>query len=171
MRTLILVGYRGTGKTSLGKRLARISGLPFVDTDALVVQRAGSTIPEIFDAEGEAGFRKLESEALTAALDEGPAIVATGGGIVLHPDNRNKIADSGFTVWLQAEPEELYRRIHKDANRPALTGLDPLAEICSLLELRNPLYKEVADMIVDTTSQPFEAAAEAIAERWRSPVD
>jgi len=170
MRSLILIGYRGTGKSSLGKRLSRLSGLPFLDTDSLIVQRAGRSIPEIFAADGEVAFREMESRALEAALADNAAVVATGGGIVLDRGNRRLMAEAGFVVWLWAPAEVLHRRIHKDSNRPALTGLDPLEEVRTLLERRRPLYAEVADLELDTSSRPFDEVAVEIEAAWRGAV-
>ena len=166
MQSLILVGYRGTGKTSLGKRLAKIAGLPFTDTDALIVRRAGTVSRRYSPKRGRLFFRNLESSALASALESGPSVVATGGGIILREENRALIRTSGFTVWLTADAEELYRRIHRDTNRPALTQMDPLAEIKALLNFRNPLYEAVACCTVDTTRIPFAKAAQDIADRW-----
>lgn len=164
MRPLILIGYRGTGKTSLGKRLARRLSRGFTDTDQLVVTAAGRSIPEIFAEEGEAAFRRREAAALAEACRAGGRVIATGGGIVLLEENMSLLRKCGAVVWLTARPEVILSRIAGDANRPALTGLGPLEEIRSMLEIRNPLYAEVAALTVDTSDRPFLKVAEEIRE-------
>ena len=168
MPSLVLVGARGSGKTSVGKRVAKELGLPFFDTDRLVTDTDGRTIPEIFSADGEERFRELEVAALVAALASGPAVVATGGGIVLRPENRARLCGAGLVVWLTAPAGVLHARIAGDENRPALTALGPLEEITELLARREPLYREVADSICDTGRTRFDDLIDALARQWRA---
>jgi shikimate kinase len=145
-----LVGMMGAGKTTAGKRLARQLDRHFVDLDQLVEGQTGVSVATIFEIEGEAGFRVREAQALARLADERDMIVATGGGVVLSPVNRARIMASGFVVYLHAPPELLYTRTRHDKNRPLLRVADPQERIASLVERRDPLYREVADIVVES---------------------
>lgn len=150
---LFLIGYRGSGKTTVGRQLAARYGCAFRDTDELITAAAGKTIAQIFAEAGEPGFREMESSALKAACACGRAVVATGGGIVLRAENRTLLKASGCVVYLQCSAEELFRRIQQDgssaANRPGLTTLGgSLDEVRHVLAAREPLYREVADHVL-----------------------
>ncbi|URA09728.1 shikimate kinase [Thermospira aquatica] len=149
---IVLIGYRGSGKTTIGKHLATALNVPFIDTDHLIVSQAGMSIPEIFHKEGESGFRLRESRALKEALMLGRGVISTGGGIVLRPENRILIRTADLVVYLTAPVSILAERIRGDKNRPALTNLSLEEEIHTLLKERSPLYEELADLKIDTST-------------------
>lgn len=158
---VILIGFRGSGKSTVGRALARRTGRPFVDSDDAVESAAGATIREIFQRESEAGFRQREAAALRELLRREGCVVSVGGGAVLDPANRVLLRDGGRRVWLTAPPDVLYRRIRADASsstrRPALTPLDGLPEVQRLLAEREPCYRELAEWTIDTTSADIDA--------------
>lgn len=145
-----LVGMMGAGKTTVGKRLARQLDRRFVDLDQLVEQQTGVSVATIFEIEGEAGFRARETQALARLSGERDLVVATGGGAVLGAANRARMMASGFVVYLHANPELLFARTRHDKSRPLLRVDDPLGRIASLVERRDPLYREVADVVVES---------------------
>jgi len=162
---LILVGMMGSGKSVVGRRVAQRLGRRFVDSDAQVEARTGRTVREIWEAEGEAAFRKLEAEALAEALAaEEPTVIAAAGGTVLDPDNRKAIEAGGTVIWLRAAPETLAARVGRRDHRPLL-GDEPL-EVLARLDLeRASYYREVADAVVDVDDADVEDVAEAVLER------
>ncbi len=166
---LILVGYRGCGKSTVGAVLAERLGRRFVDLDQVVTEQAGRTIREIFAEEGEEGFRRREREALLSVRKSKNSVLALGGGAVLNQDNRTFARRMGKVVWLRAPAVVLWSRIRTDpktfTDRPSLTSADGLAEVEVLLAERERLYRAVAHHTVDTVSTTPEAAAEAI-ELW-----
>ncbi len=150
---IFLVGLMGAGKTSVGKMLARRLQKEFLDADAEVERATGVKIPVIFEIEGESGFRARE-EKMIARLTERPDIVlATGGGAVISAENRKLLRSRGRVIYLRAAPEDLWRRTRRDRNRPLLQTADPLTRLRDLHQQRDPLYREVAELIVDTGSQ------------------
>ena len=145
-----LVGMPGSGKSTVGRHLARRLGLPFFDSDHLIEQRLGCSIRDYFAREGEAAFRDVEQEVL-ASLARGPsAVVATGGGAVLREANRRCLREAGQVIYLRSTPEELYRRVKHDTARPLLQVADPLARLRAMHAERDPLYREAAHFHVDT---------------------
>ena len=164
---IFLVGPMGAGKTTIGKPLADLLGLPFIDVDTEIEARAGANIPWIFDMEGEQGFRDRESKVLTALVsDKQPKVIATGGGIVLSADNRAILKRSGLVVYLSATLEQLVERTRRDKTRPLLQVDDRESVIKQLIEKRSPLYNQVADLVFPSGStQPLRLAkklAEAV---------
>jgi shikimate kinase len=153
-RNLFLVGLMGAGKTTVGRQLARRLGKRFRDSDQEVEDRTGVKVATIFEIEGEAGFRARESrvlEELTVAED---LVLATGGGVVLEPGNRARLAARGFVIYLHAQPRDLWQRTRHDKSRPLLQGVeDALARLEELYAIRDPLYREVADLVIDTGRQ------------------
>jgi shikimate kinase len=150
---LFLVGLMGAGKTTVGRLLARHYGCTFVDSDHEIEARTGVKIPVIFEIEGEAGFRKRE-EAMIAELTARTGVVlATGGGAVLSAANREHLRSHGVVIYLRGSPEHLYERTRHDRNRPLLQTENPLAKLRELYQQRDPLYREVADIVVDTGRQ------------------
>ena len=146
-RSLYLVGMMGSGKTSTGRPLAERLGYGFVDADAVIEQAAGCSIPEIFDRDGEAGFRGLESQVLSAISQRHSLVVATGGGVVTQPENWG-VLHSGIVIWLDVVPDQLLQRLKADSTvRPLLKTDDPEAALNTLLNERRPLYAE-ADLTV-----------------------
>jgi shikimate kinase len=165
---LVLLGYRGSGKSAVGRILARHLGLPMIDTDEKITAKAGMTIKQIFQQQGEPAFRKMESAALREALSAPAAVISTGGGIVLDPANRQLLTQSSCPrVYLRCEPEELFRRIEADpataATRPNLAG-GGIAEVRHLLTQREPLYRLVMTAELDVTHLTEDQAAAAVLE-------
>ncbi len=156
---LVLVGPMGSGKTSIGRRLADRFGLRFVDADHHVEQQSGATISAIFEHVGEAGFRQREAAALAGLLAGERLLVATGGGAVLGEANRRLMRERGFVVYLQAGLESQLKRLHRDRSRPLLQRPDREQVLRELARLREPLYREVADLVLDTDGL---SAAEAV---------
>ena len=149
-KNIFLVGPMGAGKTTVGRQLARSLRLEFIDSDHEIEQRTGTTIPVIFEVEGEAGFRRREKSVIDDLTRRQGLVLATGGGAVLDPDNRDCLRQRGTVVYLRAKADQLYQRTARDRNRPLLQTENPRARIEALVEARDPLYREVADIIVDT---------------------
>ncbi|CAE08717.1 shikimate kinase [Parasynechococcus marenigrum] len=160
-RSLYLVGMMGSGKTSTGRPLAEQLGYGFVDADAVIEQAAGCSIPEIFERDGEAGFRALESQVLNAIGQRHSLVVATGGGVVTQQENWG-LLHSGIVVWLDVVPEQLMQRLRADSTvRPLLQTEDPDAALNALLNQRRPLYAE-ADLTVVINQETPLAVADGI---------
>src|SRR5262249_41226273 len=144
---IYLVGYRGSGKSTVGPLLAGRLGWRFLDADALLEQRAGRTVADVFAAEGGAGFRQREAALLAELAGRERHVIANGGGVVLRAANRRLLRESGYCVWLTGDPATLYQRSQTDpasrGRRPALTGLPGPAEVERLMREREPLYREV----------------------------
>ncbi len=162
---LFLVGLMGAGKTTVGRLLARRLRRPFYDSDHEVEHRCGVEIAVIFDIEGEAGFRARETQVIDelSALDG--VVLATGGGAVLDPANRRRLAVRGTVVYLHALPADLYPRIRHDRKRPLLATPDPRLRLEQLYAQRDPLYREIADCVVDTARQSASALARQLLGR------
>lgn len=167
---IILVGYRGTGKTTVGRLLAQRLGRPFADADDRIEAVAGRSVADIFAAEGEAGFRDREAAALAELCAQSGCVIATGGGAVLREANRRLLAASGFVVWLTASPDTLWERLRADpttaARRPNLTATGGRAEVTALVAAREPLYREVADFVSIGDAPSPDALADAILTAW-----
>jgi shikimate kinase len=155
-QSVFLVGLMGAGKTTVGRLLAKRLKARFVDSDHELITSTGVTIPTIFEIEGETGFRRRESEAIQRLSREDNIVMATGGGAVLDPENRRCLRERGTAVYLFAAPETLYERTRRDAARPLLQVSDRLARLRELYQQRDPLYREVAHIIVEVgrTSAP-----------------
>jgi len=165
---IFLIGPMGAGKTTIGRRLAQVLDREFLDSDHEIEQRAGASIPLIFELESEAGFRARE-KAVIAELTQHPGIVlATGGGAVLDPDNRRCLAGRGFVVYLYASVDEQLQRTRHDTQRPLLQTADPRARLASLLEQRDPLYREIADLVVSSDGQLLRAIVQQILDHLPS---
>lgn len=166
---LILIGYRGSGKTTVGELLARRLGWHFIDLDDMIVRKAGKNISEIFAAEGEAGFRKREREACEQLRKSKHQVIAFGGGTLVDNESRTLAKRIGKLIWLRAPAAVLWRRIKADSNseknRPGLTPIGGLDEVEAVLQQREQIYENAAVHIVDTTSDMPEQVAEAI-EMW-----
>ncbi len=165
-KTIALVGLMGVGKSSVGRRLATILQLPFRDADHEVELAAGRTIPEIFEAMGEAAFREGERRVISRLLDEAPHILATGGGAFQSAETRELIKQKAVSVWLRADLEVLVRRVARKDNRPLLRGKDPLETLRALAEVRYPNYAQ-ADIVVETGDTPHHVTVEAILDALR----
>ena len=145
-----LVGLPGSGKTTVGRQLARRLHLPFVDSDHEIEVRIGCSIREFFEREGEARFRDIEEDVLDSLTQGTPKVLSTGGGAVLRPNNRLHLGERGRVVYLKSSPEELFRRLRHDTNRPLLQVADPLLKLKNLFAERDPLYREVAHFVLET---------------------
>ena len=150
---IFLVGLMGAGKTSVGRTLAKRMHKSFYDMDQEIERSTGVKIRLIFEIEGEAGFRIRESKALAELVQRKDIVLATGGGAVLSEHNRRLLSDHGTVIYLRAAPCDLWHRTRHDRNRPLLQTDDPLAKLQELFEQRDPLYREIADLVVDTGSQ------------------
>ena len=160
-RSLYLVGMMGSGKTGTGRPLAERLGYGFVDADAVIEQAAGCSIPEIFARDGEEGFRKLESQVLSAISQRHSLVVATGGGVVTQPENWG-LLHSGIVIWLDVVSDQLLQRLKADSTvRPLLQTADPEAALNTLLNERRPLYAE-ADLTVVINDEASETVADGI---------
>jgi len=157
---IFLIGMMGSGKTTLGRRLAKESKLEFVDLDREIERRTGVSVATIFEIEGEAGFRFRETQLLSEISHLDGFVVATGGGTVLSPANRARLFASNGVVYLHAPANLLYARTRNDRSRPLLQVADPLGRIRQLVEQRDPLYREVADVIVEAGRDPGMAVEE-----------
>lgn len=145
-----LVGLPGSGKSTVGRQLARRLGRPFIDTDQVIEQRVGLSIREFFEREGEESFRDLEQSVIGELTLGEPCVLSTGGGAVLRLANRQHLKQRTQAVYLHSAPEEVFRRLRHDRNRPLLQVPDPLARLRELYVLRDPLYRESARFVVET---------------------
>jgi len=170
-RNVFLVGMMGAGKTTAGRILARRLKRTFYDSDQEIERRCGVKIPVIFDIEGEAGFRQREAAAIAELTALEDVVLATGGGAVLAPASRRHLAARGTVVYLHARPAALYERVRQDKNRPLLATDDPLARLEALYGERDPLYREVADIVTDTGRQSVQSLARhllgQLKETWK----
>lgn len=149
---VFLVGPMGSGKTTIGKLLARSLKLGFADSDTEIEQRTGADIPWIFDVEGEEGFRDREVQVIEEMTHLNHTVLATGGGVVMREANRKVLAERGFVIYLHATLDEQLRRTRNDRGRPLLNTDDPEQVLRDLIAVRDPLYREIADHVVDTDS-------------------
>lgn len=147
---LILIGLPGSGKTTVGRQLARRLGLAFQDSDHVIEQRLGCSIRDYFAREGEAAFRDVEESVIGELSQGADGVLATGGGVVLRPVNRERLRQAGHVIYLRSTPEEVFRRLRHDRNRPLLQVADPLATVRGLFEQRDPLYRETAHFVIET---------------------
>jgi shikimate kinase len=150
---LVLVGMMGSGKTTMGRQLAKHLGKVFVDSDEEIIKRTGVTIPHIFDIEGEAGFRQRESAAIRELVGRDNMVLATGGGAVLDPQNRPLLQQNGIVIYLKASAHDLWLRTRHDRNRPLLQTDNPHAKLTELFQLRDPLYRQMSDIVVQSGKQ------------------
>lgn len=164
---IILVGFMGTGKTTVGKILAEKLGLEFLDMDDIIVEREGKSIPRIFEEDGEPHFRMIEKKLVEELSGRSGLVVGAGGGIVLNPDNVANFDRTGLVVCLSATPEAIMERVRTDSNRPLLEGDDKMQKILSILESRKELYAGVPNQ-VDTTGLTAEQVADRIAALYNS---
>lgn len=171
---LFLIGYRGSGKTTVAKQLAVRLDWQWLDTDDLIVEHSGQSIAEIFEQGGESRFRELEFEIIKQVVVRANLVVSLGGGAITNPDLPPLIAESGKCIWLRADPEVLFKRLGSgntnDAQRPALTNLDGLTEIKQVLAQRQTVYEACADYSIDTDELTPEQVVDQIAQ-WLASVD
>ncbi len=164
-KNLFLVGPMGAGKSAVGRQLARMLHLEFVDSDEEIESRTGVDIPFVFEKEGEAGFRKREAKAIDDLSKRDGVVLATGGGAVLDAQNRNHLGARGYVVYLHTSVKQQLARTRKGRERPLLDSNDPAQVLESLMAEREPLYREIADLTVDTDGRKVHAVAKEILER------
>jgi shikimate kinase len=171
---IVLIGCRCSGKTQVGKILAEALNLGFSDLDQLIESHAGCSIDEVVSREGWARFRALEKCITETVSRREHLVIATGGGVVMNRENVESLKRKGWIVWLKGDPHVLRKRMLKEQrqgnNRPSLTGLDPLEEIEKVLTLRNPLYEQAADMVLDTGALSEKEVAGFIADTFSEGV-
>jgi shikimate kinase len=165
---VFLIGPMGSGKTAVGRHLARLLDCPFLDSDHEVEQRTGADIPLIFEREGEAGFRRREREALEELARRNGIVLATGGGAILNADTRRELAARGWVVYLEASIAQQAARATRTRNRPLLHGTDPVVRLEELMRVREPLYREIADLVISTNNRKVSSVAEHIAREYRA---
>ena len=158
----------GAGKTTIGRHLAKLLGLEFLDSDHEIEAHTGANIPLIFEIEGEEGFRNREAAMIDELTQREGIILATGGGAVLREENRQCLQTRGTTVYLNSKLDDIYERTRMDRNRPLLQTDDPKAKLKSLLEERDPLYREVAHLIIDTGHGNPKKVASTIAKKLKN---
>jgi shikimate kinase len=161
-KSIFLVGPMGSGKTAVGRHLARELGLRFIDSDAEIEARTGVDIPFIFEREGEAGFRSREADVLNALTLEPGSVLATGGGAVLLAENRERLASRGTVVYLEASVRQQAERTRRGHHRPLLHTDDPAGRLAELMLVREPLYRGVAALVVRTDGRKVQAVADDI---------
>lgn len=162
---IFLVGPMGAGKSTVGKRLARTLGLEFHDSDRELEKRTGVDIPVIFEYEGEEGFRRREKAMIAELTAQEGVVVATGGGAVVDPENRKHLAGRGTVVYLQTSVDKQFERTRHDANRPLLQTENPRDRLAEIAAEREPLYREIADIIVSTDDGGVRALVDDILQR------
>ncbi len=164
MNNYVLIGFMGCGKTTIGKKLADRTGMEQLDTDALIVQKAGMPVTEIFHREGEQGFRLRETQLLEGLVRSGRenVVYSTGGGIVMQEENRNLLHRLGTVVLLEITPEEVIRRLGKDTTRPLLQGEDRMKKVRMLMARRRTAYESCADLRIEVSGKKPEEIMEEI---------
>src|SRR5262245_62274904 len=165
--SIFLIGPMGSGKSAVGKRLAERLRRSFWDSDTEIERRTGVDVAYVFEKEGEAGFRRRESEVLNELTQLGDIVLATGGGAVLDSKNRKHLAERGYVVYLEASVEQQFGRTRGSKVRPLLAGEDRRAKLAELMSVREPLYREIADYCVRTDGRRVDAVASEIEQHWR----
>ena len=161
---IFLIGPMGTGKTTIGNHLSRLLKFTFYDCDRELEARTGASISLIFDVEGEAGFRERETRLIDELSQENEIVLSTGGGAVLAAENRTILAERGYVVYLRTPVEKLIERTRFDTTRPLLQTADPATTLRNIVTERDPLYQEIADLIVDTDLMPVKQIAKRIVD-------
>ncbi len=160
---VVLVGPMGAGKTTIGKILAKELGFEFYDSDKEIERRSGANIPWIFDVEGEPGFRDRESLVIKDLSQRKNIVLATGGGAMMRKENQDYVSRNGFIIYLNTSVEQQHNRTHKDRNRPLLQGdKDAFQVLSELFESRDPIYREVADLVMDTDRKSLKSVVKHI---------
>lgn len=155
MRSIVLVGMMGAGKSTIGRRLSARLHLPFLDADTEIEAAAGMSIPDIFETHGEPHFRDGEARVIARLLDSGPAVIATGGGAFMREETRNRVRDKAVSIWLKADADVIMKRVKRRADRPLLQTADPASTVGRLIEEREPVYRH-ADLTIWSRDVPHE---------------
>src|SRR5215475_11851623 len=167
VRLIVLVGMMGAGKSTIGRRLSARLNLPFVDADTEIEAAAGMTIPEIFEAHGEPHFRDGEARVIARLLDNGPGVLATGGGSFMREETRRRIGEKAVSIWLKADSDIIMRRVKRRADRPLLHTADPAATVNRLLSEREPVYQR-ADLTIASRDVPHEKIVDECIDALRA---
>jgi shikimate kinase len=165
---LFLIGPMGAGKTTVGRQLSEALKLEFIDSDHEIQRRTGVDVPTIFEFEGEEGFRSREQMVIDELTAREGIILATGGGAILREANRQSLSSRGVVIYLQCTPEQQFERTHRDKNRPLLQTENPLERLRSLMQVRDPLYRQTADMIINTEGRNTHSVVREITRRLAS---
>ena len=165
MKNIYLIGMMGSGKTSCGRELAKLLSLIFVDLDSEIEKRAGKPISDIFKTEGEPHFRKLERDELAQVAGSADHVVATGGGIVLNPTNCEIMRQTGTVIYLRANLNQLWDRVKRNSTRPLLETSDPKESLANLFREREPIYRDIANMVVVTDRKTHQAVARELRDK------
>ncbi len=163
MRSIVLVGMMGVGKSTIGRRLAARLRLPFLDADAEIEAAAGMSIPDIFETHGEPHFRDGEARVIARLLDSGPAVIATGGGAFMREETRHRIGATAVSIWLKADADIIMKRVKRRADRPLLQTADPAATVERLIVEREPVYQR-ADITISSRDVPHEKVVDECIE-------
>lgn len=166
--SIFLVGPMGVGKTTIGRHLAQLLSKQFVDADQELEKRTGASISLIFEIEGEDGFRKREKELIAELSTEENVVLATGGGAILDQDNRKTLRTHGYVVYLHADLDTLVKRTYRDRNRPLLQNVDKRETIEKIMQAREPLYRQEADLVVETDERPSLVIAKEIVDKIKA---
>jgi shikimate kinase len=166
-RSIVMIGLMGAGKTSVGKRLAVSLDMPFSDADQEIEKAAGKSINDIFAENGESYFRDGERRVIARLLNEGPKVLATGGGAFMHPETRARIAESGISIWLRADVDTLMHRVSRRDNRPLLKAANPRAVMEKLVGDRYPVYAQ-ADIVIESRDVAHELIVEEIVQALKA---
>lgn len=164
---IVLIGFMGSGKSAIGRNVARRLGFQFIDTDQLIIERVGMPIPQIFAERGEEAFRELETSAIDSLGHLSRCVIATGGGAVLREQNRALLRELGFVVGLTASEDTIFSRVSRNSKRPLLQTDDPRGTMLALLETRRAIYREAAQWTLDTTGLTLEQATETVVAEAR----
>ena len=165
LNNIFLVGPMGAGKSTIGRQLADALSFQFEDSDHEIQRRTGVDIPTIFEYEGEEGFRKREEQVIADLTEQDGIVLATGGGAVLRETNRQRLTARGVVIYLHCSPEQQFARTNRDRNRPLIQTADPLQSLRDIMEIREPLYRQVADLVVSTEKRGTAAVVKEIRRR------
>ncbi len=165
MSNVILIGYMGCGKSTVGRRLSYRLRMPYVDTDNLIETKEKTTISDIFATQGEEVFRQMETDCIKSIFDyRQDYVIAVGGGLPMREENREIMKKLGTIIYLRAKPDTIYERLKNDTKRPLLQGEDPQGKICTMIGLRGPIYEAASDYIIDVDGKSFEEIINEIEE-------
>jgi shikimate kinase len=167
-QNIFLIGPMGSGKSAVGRYLARLLDFPFYDSDHEIERRSGADVPLVFETEGEAGFRRREREVIAELTQREPIVLATGGGAILDPQNRRDLAGSGWVVFLDASVSQQVERTGRSRNRPLLHGAEPTVRLAELMLVREPLYREIADYCILTDQRRVHWVAERVMREYKA---
>ncbi|MCO5762388.1 MAG: shikimate kinase AroK [Chromatiaceae bacterium] len=165
LNNIFLVGPMGAGKSTIGRQLAEALSFRFADSDHEIQRRTGVDIPTIFEYEGEEGFRKREEQVIADLTDQEGIVLATGGGAVLREINRQRLTARGVVIYLHCSPEQQFARTNRDRNRPLIQTADPLQSLRDIMAIREPLYRQVADLVVSTEKRGTASVVKEIRRR------